>query len=218
MNLGQIDRDNGVPPYEQIAHLLRVAITSRQLAPGERLPAETKLAEHFGVARMTVRRAMQELRGQGLLVPAAGRGLAVRPAAPIRELWPQEPGHPTEAAIPDFNAWGDAAPLIAQAENIRTRMYVLGGDLQEVGLLAGEPPVAHKLVKTLAGVGLAESDIFGAVAVRLNMHVADSTHANEIFSAMKAAQLAFAEACGAAQSAAEILRKYAYDSPESPAP
>jgi|GEM_PF-1946895 len=208
VDLGQIDRGNGVPPYEQIAQLLRAAITSRVLAPGERLPTETKLAEHFGVARMTVRRAVQELRGQGMLVPASGRGFAVRPAPAIRELWPHEPGDPTEVAVPDFNTWGDAAPLIAQAENIRTRMYVLSGDLREVGLSAGDPAVADKLVRTLAGIGLAESDVLGALAIRLNVYAADSEHANEIFSAMRAAQQAFAEACGVAQSAAESLHGY----------
>lgn len=216
MNLGQIDRDNGVPPYEQIAQFLRVAITSRQLAPGERLPAETKLAKHFGVARMTVRRAVQELRGQGLLVPASGRGLAVRSAASIRELWPQEPGYPTEAVIPDFNTWGDAAPLIAQAENIRTRMYVLDGDLREIGLSAGDPAVVNKLLRTLAGIGMAEADVLGALAVRLNIYAADYEHANEIFNAMKVAQRTFADACGAVQLAAKTLQDNTLGPPSSP--
>lgn len=216
LNFGEIDRDKGAPPYEQIVHILRDAITSHQLVPGERLPTETKLAAHFGVARMTVRRAVRELRDQGLLVPASGRGLAVRPTVPIREPWPQEPGHPTEAAIPDFNAWGDAAPLIAQAENIRTRMYVLGGDLQEIGLSAGDPAVANKLVRTLAGIGLAESDVLGALAVRLNIYAADSEHANEIFNAMKVAQRAFADACAVAQSAAKALQRYASANADPP--
>lgn len=216
LNLGRIDRDNGVPPYEQIAHLLRIAVTSRRLAPGERLPAETKLAEHFGVARMTVRRALQQLRGQGLLVPAPGRGLAVRSAGAIREPWPQEPGYPAGASVPDFNTWGDAAPLIAQAENIRTRMYVLGGDLQEIGLSAGDPAVANQMVSILAGIGLAEADVLGALAVRLNVYAADSEHINKIFDAMKVAQRAFADACGAAQSAAKMLQDYTLENVGSP--
>jgi biotin operon repressor len=216
LNFGQIDREKDAPPYEQIAHLLRHAITSRQLAPGERLPAETKLAEHFGVARMTVRRAVQKLRDEGLVVSASGRGVVVRPAPPMRELWPQEPGYPTEATIPDFNAWGDVAPLIAQAENVRTRMYTLSGDLTEVGLLVGDPVVVDKLVRTLAGIGLAQADVLGALAVRLHTHVLDPAHANEIFGAMETARRAFAQACGAAQSAAETLRHYASANPDLP--
>lgn len=209
LQFDQIDRQKDAAPYEQIAQMLRYAITSRQLAPGERLPTETKLAEQFGVARMTVRRAVQELRDEGLLVPASGRGLAVRSVPSIREPWPQEPGYPTEATVPNFNLWGDVAPLIAQAENIRTRMYVLSGDLHtEVGWQAGEPLVVATLLRTLAGIGLAEADVLGALATRLHLRIPDLDQANELVSSVQAAGQAFAEACGAAQSAADAIRRY----------
>lgn len=209
LEVGQIDRQKDAPPYEQIAQILRHAITSRQLAPGERLPTEGKLAEQFGVARMTVRRAVQELRNEGLLVPASGRGLAVKAVPAIREPWPQEPGHPAEATMPNFNLWGDVAPLIAQAENIRTRMYVLSGDLHtEVGSLAGDPAVAATLLGTLAGIGLAEADVLGALATRLHLRIPDLDQANDLAGAVKAAGQAFTEACGAAQSAADTIRRY----------
>ncbi|MCH9759479.1 MAG: GntR family transcriptional regulator [Actinomycetia bacterium] len=219
LNLAQIDRESDVPPFEQIMGVLRHAITSGQFAPGERLPTETRLADHFRVARTTVRRAVRELRSEGLLVPASGRGVAVRPAVAIRERWPQEPGYPAENSIPDFNVWGDAAPLITQAENIRTRVDVLHGDLEAVGLLAGEPAIAHKIVRLLGGVGLAVSDLFGTLAARVNWHIADPAHAAEVFEAMKTAQKAFADACGAAQAAARTLQHYVSkksDIPSSP--
>ncbi|CPT43018.1 mercuric reductase/transcriptional regulator, fusion [Mycobacteroides abscessus subsp. abscessus] len=209
LEFDQVDRDQDALPYEQIAHMLRQAITSGELAPGERLPAETKLAKTFGVARMTVRRAVQELRDEGLLVPAPGRRVAVRAAPPMRELWPQEPGMPAEVTIPDFNAWGDAAPLVAQAENIRTRMYTLAGDLIEVGMLVGEPAVTAKLIESLAGIGLTQADVLGALAVRLHTDVLDSAHAQQVSTAMETARQTFAAACSAAQSAAETLRSAA---------
>lgn len=196
--------------------MLRHAITSRQLRPGERLPAETKLAEKFGVARMTVRRALQQLRDEGIVVSASGRGLVVRPMPPIRELWPQEPGYPTQPTIPDFNAWGDTAPLIAQAENIRTRMYTLAGDLRALGELVGDPVVAAKLIRILAGIGLAEADVFSALAVRLHAHVLEPEHADEVFSAMETARRAFSDACGASQSAAKSLLHYPSAKPDLP--
>lgn len=218
LQFGQIDRQKDAAPYEQIAQMLRHAITSSQLAPGERLPTETKLAEQFGVARMTVRRAVQELRDEGLLVPASGRGLAVRAVPSIREPWPQEPGYPTEVTVPNFNLWGDVAPLIAQAENIRTRMYVLSGDLHtEVGWQAGEPLVVGTLLGTLAGIGLAEADVLGALATRLHLRIPDLDRANELVSSVQAAGQAFAEACGAAQSAADAIRRYVAANSDLPA-
>ncbi|MCH9736310.1 MAG: GntR family transcriptional regulator [Actinomycetia bacterium] len=208
LNLAQIDRESDVPPFEQIMGVLRHAITSGQFAPGERLPTETRLADHFRVARTTVRRAVRELRSEGLLVPASGRGVAVRPAVAIRERWPQEPGYPAETSVPDLNAPGDAAPLITEAENIRTRVDGLHVELEAVGLLAGEPAIVHRLVRLLGGVGLAVSDLFGTLAARVNWHIADPAHAVEVFNAMKTAQKAFADACGAAQAAARTLKRY----------
>lgn len=86
LQLGQVDRADDRPPYRQIADMLRAAIESRQLGTGERLPSESELIEHFGVARMTVRQAVQELRGEGLVVSEHGRGVFVRPTPPIRRL------------------------------------------------------------------------------------------------------------------------------------
>lgn len=86
LELGQIDRAADTPPYRQIAGMLRQAIRANQLTAGERLPSETALIEHFGVARMTVRQAVQELRAEGLVVSEHGRGVFVRPTPPIRRL------------------------------------------------------------------------------------------------------------------------------------
>lgn len=86
LQLGHIDRADDKPPYRQIAGMLREAIGSGQLSAGERLPSEAALIEHFGVARMTVRQAVQELRSEGLVISEHGRGVFVRPTPPIRRL------------------------------------------------------------------------------------------------------------------------------------
>lgn len=86
LQLGQIDRADDKPPYRQIATMLREGIISGQLEAGARLPSEAALIEHFGVARMTVRQAVQELRAEGLVISEHGRGVFVRPAPPIRRL------------------------------------------------------------------------------------------------------------------------------------
>lgn len=86
LQLGQIDRADDKPPYRQIAGMLREAINSGQLIAGERVPSEAALSDHFGVARMTVRQAVQELRSEGLVISEHGRGVFVRPAPPIRRL------------------------------------------------------------------------------------------------------------------------------------
>ncbi|UVO12579.1 GntR family transcriptional regulator [Mycobacterium sp. SVM_VP21] len=86
LELGQVDRTVDSPPYRQIAGMLREGVRSGRLAPGARLPSETELIEHFGVARMTVRQAVQELRAEGLVIAERGRGVFVRPAPQIRRV------------------------------------------------------------------------------------------------------------------------------------
>lgn len=63
--------------WEQVAADLRADIESGDLPAGSRLPNEIELAEIYGVARGTVRRAVLELRGQGLLTVTTGRGTFV---------------------------------------------------------------------------------------------------------------------------------------------
>lgn len=86
MQLGTLDRHNDRPPYRQIADHLRAAIDAGELRAGDRLPSEAVLTEHYHVARMTVRQAIQELRTEGRVVAEHGRGVFVRQPAPVRRL------------------------------------------------------------------------------------------------------------------------------------
>ena len=86
MELGTVDRRDDRSPYRQIADHLRSAIDSGALRAGDKLPSEAMLTEHYGVARMTVRQAIQELRTEGRVVAEHGRGVFVRQPAPVRRL------------------------------------------------------------------------------------------------------------------------------------
>ncbi|PRW64642.1 GntR family transcriptional regulator [Actinopolyspora mortivallis] len=86
MQLGTIDRTSDRPPSKQIADDLRGLIQSSRLVAGEQLPSEAKLMDHYGVARMTARQALQELKSEGLVVSEHGRGVFVRRTVPVRRL------------------------------------------------------------------------------------------------------------------------------------
>jgi len=60
------------------ARQLRQAILGGQLKPGEKLPAERKLAESFGVNRMTLRNALGQLARARLVEVKQGSGYSVR--------------------------------------------------------------------------------------------------------------------------------------------
>ena len=70
--------------YRQVADLLREGIERQDYAPGSTLPAESELAAEYGVSRVTINRAVQLLRGEGLVRVLRGRGTVVRAIPPIR--------------------------------------------------------------------------------------------------------------------------------------
>jgi GntR family transcriptional regulator len=73
-----VDRqDSAVPLYVQIADSLLDRIESGRLIPGDRLPPERELSEGLGVNRLTLRRALQMLESQGLLIRRQGSGTFV---------------------------------------------------------------------------------------------------------------------------------------------
>ena len=63
--------------YVRVANDIADRIASGELSAGTRLRAERDLATHYGVSYGTVRRAMQVLREQGLIVTIHGRGTFV---------------------------------------------------------------------------------------------------------------------------------------------
>jgi GntR family transcriptional regulator len=73
----RIDRASPVPLYHQLAEQLTAAVTDGTLSPGDGFENEVSLAARLGLSRPTVRRAIAELVGQGLLVRRRGIGTTV---------------------------------------------------------------------------------------------------------------------------------------------
>ena len=67
-------RRQGVALWRQIQHALEAEIAGGRHKPGDRLPTEAELSARFAVNRHTVRRAMEELEGRGLVRIEQGRG------------------------------------------------------------------------------------------------------------------------------------------------
>ena len=61
------------PLYHRVYREIAKGIESGVLQPGDRLPSERALCEQLGVSRATVRRAVEQLSADGLVV-ARGRG------------------------------------------------------------------------------------------------------------------------------------------------
>ncbi len=122
------DRDPRMAPEGSKAHriflLLQDEIARGVPAMGEALPGELRLAEDYGVSRVTIRRALEALEAQGLVERRVGSGTVVckRPgdgvsmSADLATLMPQllEMGQKTTARLLDFS-YGAPAPAVAAA-------------------------------------------------------------------------------------------------------
>jgi GntR family transcriptional regulator len=72
--LGPLDESSSQPLYQQLQRALREAIEKRLLGPDDALPAERELASLLEVSRITVRKAIDGLVEEGLLVRRQGSG------------------------------------------------------------------------------------------------------------------------------------------------
>lgn len=68
--------------YLQVVHHIAEQIRTGRLPVGARLPAERDLGEQYGVAVNTIRRAVRELRDQGLVITVPIKGTFVRAEEP----------------------------------------------------------------------------------------------------------------------------------------
>ena len=77
----------GMPLYRVVKRALLQAIEGGTWAPGSTLPSETELALAFGVSIGTLRKAVDELSAEHILVRRQGRGTFVATHSPDRFLF-----------------------------------------------------------------------------------------------------------------------------------
>jgi GntR family transcriptional regulator len=79
-----------LPLWYQVSQSLRASILGRRPEAPLRLPTEEQLAEHYGVSVLTMRQALKELEGEGLISRHRRRGTFIEPSArrgaPVRLL------------------------------------------------------------------------------------------------------------------------------------
>ena len=71
-----IDPDSAVPPYEQVAKMLRDEIAQGTMTG--RIPTVRTIAEHHHVSHRVAARALEILKGEGMIVNVPGEGEFVR--------------------------------------------------------------------------------------------------------------------------------------------
>src|SRR4029450_11536338 len=76
----------GRPLYEQMADTLRAEIREGRYRPGDKLPSERELSEGLGVSKVPARKAIVQLRAEGLVTSRVGYGVFVAEPGPPRRV------------------------------------------------------------------------------------------------------------------------------------
>ncbi|CAN5505115.1 GntR family transcriptional regulator [soil metagenome] len=83
--MAKLFRESAVPLYQQLAEAVIDRLDTGTLQPGSKT-SELEMMSEFGVSRMTVRKAFDQLEGEGLILRVPGKGTFI---AEPRKLEPQ---------------------------------------------------------------------------------------------------------------------------------
>lgn len=171
---------------------LRVALDERlrHLSPGDLLPAERLLAQELGVARMTLRRALDSLVAEGTLVrrPGSGTFLAGQQkvsqrlaassfSADMRARGLRPDSHTVSARVSPAGAMLAAVLGIApQAEILHVRRVRLADD---VPMALEDLHVPLTVAPGLTGADLEGASFYDLLATRFGTPISDGTQSVE---------------------------------------
>ena len=117
-----------VPLYLQVASVMRQRIDSARWVEGERISTLEELEEEFGVARVTIRQAIELLRAEGLLQAQQGRGTFVS-GRPPNNRW--------------LNLATDFDSLVESIRNNVLKRVFIQRDAEPPELIPGEGKLAN---------------------------------------------------------------------------
>ena len=138
------------PLYQQIKAMLVSALDAGEWKPGEAIPSEIELASRFQVSQGTVRKAVDELAAENLLLRRQGKGTFVathlEPRVRFRflRLAPNE-GEPEPAQS-----------LVLDCKRIRSNADIS----RALELKAGDPVVAIRRLLSFANIPTVVDDIY----------------------------------------------------------
>ncbi len=168
------------PLYQQIRDVLVQRIADGRLQPGEMLPSEMQLASELGVSQGTVRKALDAMTAERLLVRRQGRGTFVAEHDETRILFQFFKLVPDDGArsFPDSEVLSVTAAEADEAE--RERLALDDGAtvvrIRRLRRLAGVPVIVEDIVVPEAMVeGLAAmeppNNLYGLYAGRFGVTI-----------------------------------------------
>lgn len=173
-NTGTVTEMSPAPLYAQIKAHLRDRILDGSYKPHEQMPSESEMMASFGVSRITVRQALNDLQNEGLIFRIHGKGTFVSKPKAFQDLGKlqgfgeamRQMGHETYSRLLSLR---EVKPSMQVQERLKLGPREKVCELQRLRFLNREPIsldvsyVSVKLGTRLAREDLATRDIFAIV-------------------------------------------------------
>ena len=140
------------PLYQQIKGLILQSLQAGEWRPGEMIPSEMELAARFKVSQGTVRKAIDELAAENLVMRRQGKGTFVATHAAQQVQYRFLKLHPDQG---DIQKEGRAQRQILDCKRVRATsevarlLHMRSGDsviqVRRVLILSGEPTIAEDI-------------------------------------------------------------------------
>lgn len=141
------------PLYQQIKTLILVSLQQGEWKPGEVIPSENELAQRYKVSQGTVRKAIDELAAEHLLVRRQGRGTFVATHAERQVQYRFLRLHPDEGSLDDEGT--------AQRDFVDCRRSRASAEVARVlGLRTGDPVLQSRRLLRFGGVPTILEDLW----------------------------------------------------------
>src|SRR5574343_865556 len=141
------------PLYQQIKALLVKSLQDAEWKPGEAIPSETELAARFRVSQGTVRKAIDELAAENLVVRRQGKGTFVATHAERHVQYRFLKLMPDSG---DASVEGPAQRHIVECKRVRASADVA----RTLGLRTGDAVMQARRVLSFSGVPTILEDIW----------------------------------------------------------
>jgi GntR family transcriptional regulator len=141
------------PLYQQIKGLILQSLQAGEWKPGEAIPSEMELAARFRVSQGTVRKAIDELAAENLVVRRQGKGTFVATHAE------QHVGYRFLKLMPDTGEREDEGP--AQRNILECRRVRASAEIaRSLALRTGDPVVQARRVLSFRGTPTILEDLW----------------------------------------------------------
>ena len=146
--------NKSTPLYQQIYEDIKAAIKDGTYKVDERIPSEAELSDEYGVSRITVRRAIEDLCADGYLTKMQGRGTFVGKPHIMRRLSQSK-------ATRSFSEICREAGAVPGAHLIERQIVPVRPDEQEFfGLESDALLIYVHRVRTADGLGVCDENMF----------------------------------------------------------